>query len=371
MERENIVVLASLVAALALLGLRLFAPDVVPDLTVASADAGRFAFGPDGVRDRKLPPSHIAMYAGGRNAEKPPRGVPPPPGEERRGSRGGSVAGAAAAEVIPATARGYGALEQERRHRFDAFDPPEGELSSSLFGGRTAAVSPPAHASSASLPEANPNKLNTFEFVDNAPKNAGGADVLLSIPFNGDLKAVVGGGPIQATGLVSTGNQVEFPDDAQLSFPVGNNVNSKAGTISFEVQPQWAGSDQTDNSLVQIRDEHIWENTLEIVKNFSSLRYIIIDSGGVESNVNIPIDDWSAGEQHHLAATWDESSMALYVNGQMVGENALAHPLDFSPTTPIHIGSDFPDASYAGAGGTISDFTVYGRALGADEIASR
>lgn len=370
MERVNIVVLASLVAALALLGLRLFAPPAVPDLAAGSADAERLAFGPEGVRDRTLPPSRIAMYAGGRGGQKPPPGVPPPP-EERRGARG-AVTGVGSAAVIAGGERRRGVVEQGQGRSFDASDVRAQELPGNLLAARNGAVSPP-HPSGRdlNLPEADQNKRHTFEFVDDPPKNAGGDDVLLKIPFKGDVSAEVGGGPIQATGLVSTGGQIEFPDDAQLSFPVGGNVNSKAGTISFEVQPQWAGADDTDNSLVQIRNEHIWENTLEIVKNSTSLRFIIIDSGGVESNVNIAIDDWAAGERRRLAATWDDSSMALYVNGQMVGENPLPHPLDFPETTPIHIGSDFPGASYVGAGGTISDFTVYGRALGADEIASR
>jgi hypothetical protein len=192
---------------------------------------------------------------------------------------------------------------------------------------------------------------------------------VLSIPLHGDVKAEVGGAAIQFDGLVSTGGTIEFPENAQLTFPAGGIVNSEAGTIAFDVQPQWAGTDPTNNSLVQIRDENTWENTLELVKNNDALRYIIHDSHGVEYNVNLPIDDWPPGEQRHVTATWSDSQMALYVNGQLVGQTALDNPLTFGDSTPVHIGSDFPGASYGGAGGAISGFKLYGRALDAGEVA--
>ncbi len=372
MERVNVVVLASLVAALALFGLRLFSPAAAPDLTAGAADAGRSAFGPAGVRDRKLPPARIAMYGGGRENRQPPPEVPPPAEERRRGSRGGSITGGgSSAELIAGVERRRAMLEAGPGRSFGASNLPTVELSDTLLAGRTGAV-PPLRASGRDLdlPEADPNQRRTLEF-DDGPRKGGGDDVLLKLPFKGDINAEVGGGPIQVEGLVTQGGQVEFPAGAQLVYPAAGNVNSDAGTIAFEMQPKWAGADATDNSLVQIRNEHTWENTLSIVKNLNSLRYIIIDSAGVERNVNIPIDDWAAGEPRQVTATWDGDSMALYVDGQQVGENTLPHPLDFSTSTPIHIGSDFPGGSYVGAGGTIADFTIYGRALGADEISTR
>jgi len=368
MQRVNIVVLLSLAAAVGLIGLRLVSPNVAPDLTAVQADSTGPGFGPDGLRDRKLPPSRIAMY-GGREGQKPGRSVPPPPGEERRppGGAGSSGASGASAELIAGVERRRAVLGAAQNSsapgsETTADGPPE-----NMLAARSGGVGAPARAGGHDVPAADENKRHTFEFVEE-PKEGTTDGVLLSIPFKGDVTAEVGGGPIQADGLVSKGGEIEFTDAAQLSFPIGGNVNSKMGTISFEVQPQWAGADQTNNALVQIRDEHIWENTLSIVKNYDALRFIIIDSGGVERNVNIPIGDWQPGEARNVTATWDESSMALYVNGQQVGQNTLPNPLNFSATTPIHIGSDFPGAQYTGAGGTIRNFTVYARALGANEI---
>ena len=84
-----------------------------------------------------------------------------------------------------------------------------------------------------------------------------------------------------------------------------------------------------------------------MVKNINSLRFIIIDEGGVERNVNILIDDWQPGEAHQVTATWGEALMSLYVDGNLVGQNTMPNDLNFPTTTPIHIGSDFPGTSYA------------------------
>ncbi|MFN8643657.1 MAG: LamG-like jellyroll fold domain-containing protein [Candidatus Binatia bacterium] len=133
------------------------------------------------------------------------------------------------------------------------------------------------------------------------------------------------------------------------------------GTIAFDIEPHWDG-DQTNNSLLQIRDEHQWENALAIVKNYNSLRFIIIDESGVETNVNVYIDDWRAGDAHRVAASWGEALMALYVDGVQVGQATLPHELAFGDATaPIHVGSDYSGSQYRSANGRISNLTVYGR----------
>ena len=372
MERMQLILLAILVLAGSLLGLRLLTPAATPDLGQTSSDSAGSVLGPGGLRDRKLPAGRVAISGGGeREGDKPPPGVPPPGEERRGGSRvGGSGASGGSAELIAGVERRRGVLgaAQSSSGFGSAADAPAGGLPDAALAGRMAAI-PPAKGREANLPPVEQNQRQTLEFVDD-PK-PGGGDILLSIPFKGEVDAEVGGGSISSDGLVSHGGEVEFTDDAQLSFPVGNNINSSAGTISFEIRPQWGGGDETNNSLVQIRDEHIWENSLGIVKNFNNLRFVVHDSAGVEYNIGMEINDWPPGERQQIAATWNDSSLALYVNGQLVGQSQLGHPINFGEATPVHIGSDFPNSSYVGAGGTIRNFTVYGRALGADEIASR
>jgi len=367
MERVNVVVLASLVAALALLGLRLFSPAGVPDFPPAPG-AGRPAFAVSGLGDRKLPPARVAIAGGPRAGQRAPGDPPPPPGEKPsvRGSRG---AGAPASDLIASAGRRRSALGAETRGGFATSDAVASDLlPGSALAARVAAMPSARGGGDLDVPQPDGDDRRTLEFVDDPPAPPAD-DVLLSIPFKGGVDAEGGSDPLSVDGLVSYDGGVEFTENARLSFPTSGNVNSEAGTISFELQPQWRGADHTDNSLVQIRDEHTWENALSLVKNQEFLRFIIIDSTGVERNVNITIDDWPANEVRRLTATWDESSMTLYVNGDQVGRTRLPDPLRFNDTTPMYIGSDYPGTSYAGAHGTIRNFTVYGHALPANEIA--
>ena len=364
-ERVNVVVLASLLAALAMFGLRFWANATTPDPAASPATLPGF-FASGGVHDRRLPPSRIALYSRRREAQRPDSAPPPP--EDRRQVRAGSVPGAPSVELIAGVARRRPVLEAARAGgamvaRTVAEERIDG-MGVSLIAGIPSARNDVHDSNSAPV---DTNKVHTFELLDGAKP---APEVLLSIPFDGTVDPKVGGGSINADGLVTDGGAVEFPADAQLSFPAGDNVHGNGGTISFDLRPQWAGGDPTDNSLVQIREEHVWENTLGIEKNLDALRFIIIDSVGVERNVNIPIDDWTAGQEHQLTATWTQRHMALYVDGQLVGQNALDNPFEVTPTTPVHIGSDFQGSSFAGAGGTIRDFTIYGRALTRQEVAA-
>jgi hypothetical protein len=203
-----------------------------------------------------------------------------------------------------------------------------------------------------------PSAAEAVGQVDNRPDGAA-PEVLLSIPLRGAVEPDRGAGPPpQTSGLVTNGGQVEFTEDAQYTLPASGNVNSAAGTISFAIEPNWAGADDSNNSLLQIRDENQWENSLGIVKNYNSLRYVIRDEQGVESNVNVYIDEWQPNERHLVTATWDDQRMTLSIDGAQVGESPLPNPLRFGETTPMHIGSDFPGGTYSGANARISDLTV-------------
>jgi hypothetical protein len=222
-------------------------------------------------------------------------------------------------------------------------------------------------AGSAEVPPRHPQN----EVVDEPPPDQQQHDpggVLLSIPLKGSVNPDQGGDVTQADGVVVDRNSVDFTDEAQYSLPAEGHVDGEKGTIAFDIEPHWNGTDETNNSLLQIRDEHQWENNLQLVKNYNSLRFIIIDETGVETNINVYIDNWQADQSHRVTATWGEAQMALYIDGQQVGMTTLPNDLAFKDTTPIHIGSDFPGTQYVGADSRISNLTIYGRPLGAGEI---
>ncbi len=246
------------------------------------------------------------------------------------------------------------------RERDADFAPPDVDSAGSVPVGASGAapreVAPPVAGHQPGAVAA-ADQAETVAEADRKPD--ADPDVLLSIPLRGAVEPdAASGPPPQTSGLVMHGGEVEFTEDAQYTLPSGGNVNSDAGTISFAIEPNWTGDDDSNNSLLQIRDEHRWENSLGIVKNFNSLRYIIHDELGVETNVNVYIDQWQPNERHVVTATWDDTRMTLSVDGEQVGESPLPNPVRFGDSTPMHVGSDFPGSSYRGANARISDLTV-------------
>jgi len=359
MARIQVTVLAVLVAAVVLFGLGYVVDPATPPAALRSAVTAAPGTEHDGA-DRK----RIALWNSERESRRGPQG---PGGDEPRGParrRGAMVVGGA-----------------ERGDGSDAVRPRGGFVSEGVVdedGGASRGVATELIAARAggipAAPAAKPQapsepdsvKRHVFELGD--PNDAANRDLLLSVPFNGSAAAAKGADATVADGLLFDGDSVEFTNDAQVVFPAAGNVKGAEGTISFSIDPQWAGVDLTNNSLLQIRDENDFSNNLQIVKNLDSLRFIIVDGHGTESNVNVSIADWQPNQQHQVAATWDGVGMVLYLDGKQVGTAQLSHQLAFGDSTPIHVGSDFPGASYSGAGGSIKDLRVYGRALGADEV---
>ena len=155
------------------------------------------------------------------------------------------------------------------------------------------------------------------------------------------------------------GNGIKFTDGSQLTFAQAGGATGEAGTISFEVEPDWHGGDATDNSFVQIRDENEWANRLQLVKNGRFLRFILADSTGREADISVPIDEWSPGEPHSVSASWGNGQTSLYIDGRLAGSNSYSGDFNISPTTPLHLGSDYRSSDYGGANATIRDFTLY------------
>jgi hypothetical protein len=194
------------------------------------------------------------------------------------------------------------------------------------------------------------------------------AAVLLSIPLQGSVEPVQGAAPATTEGVVVVGDTVEFTGAAQYTLPAGGHVNGAAGSIVFDVEPNWSGGEESNHSLLQIRDADQWANSLQIVKNLDMLRFIMVDAHGDQSDVSVNIDAWQADQPHRIAATWGDTVMTLYVDGQPVGQAPIAAGPAFKATTPIHVGSDFPGSQFASASARISNLTIYGRPLGAAEL---
>ena len=73
----------------------------------------------------------------------------------------------------------------------------------------------------------------------------------------------------------------------------------------------------------------------------------------------VPLDTWS-----FVAASYDGTTIKLYLNGQLVGERAYAEPL-LASSEPLRIGSDTSGFNFAGS---IDEVALFRRALGQTEL---
>lgn len=166
-----------------------------------------------------------------------------------------------------------------------------------------------------------------------------------------------------------------FQMDAQYEIPNAGNLNGEAGAVAFCLQNEWQGGDDTNASLVQLRNKALYENRLQVFKNGRYLRFILAPNTGMESGAGIPIDSWQPGQQHHIAAVWGrnpdtgDNMAALYVDGRLVGQETYDGSFEVSPGTPLLIGSDYAGGATS-AGGTMSSFQGFSQYLPADRISN-
>jgi hypothetical protein len=370
MDRGQIVVGAIVVAAVALFGLKIWSDRTPPEDALLSrgrgsqlafregggraSEGGDWAAGTEsGVGSGSRPGAPYRRFGGSR------AGQPGVVGSDARGR-----AGARAVEVLRgADRRGKGFVGRSgsgaRSHlRGDSSVAVGDEPSTEHFGPR-----PKQHDELVDFLGAQPPTRD--QVFGGTPSADPGGDVVLEVNSVQDSEQAVDAQNVQPA---QDGVGLDLSSDSVLAFPNAGNANGDAGSISFDIDPQWTGSDQTDNSLVQIRTPNGWDNRMQLVKNGRYLRFILTDNTGRESDISVPIDQWTPGQPHTVTSTWGDGKTTLYIDGQQVGQNTYKGSFLIPPNTPMYVGSDLPGGSYAGANATIQNFKVFGRALAPNEV---
>jgi Concanavalin A-like lectin/glucanases superfamily len=88
---------------------------------------------------------------------------------------------------------------------------------------------------------------------------------------------------------------------------------------------------------------------------------IITSRGGFSKNVTLPVDAWT-----HVAVTYDDTALTLYLNGQQLDQVTTTGPLTVTDL-PLHIGADSGGGSQFR--GVLDGVMLWKRALTAEEIA--
>ena len=169
------------------------------------------------------------------------------------------------------------------------------------------------------------------------------AHTLLLLHFDGDFTGAEGEIGM-ATGVTFTTGYhdqgVLITNTNILSYPVTGNLTHTYGAVEFWVRPTWDGDGGSNHTLFWWDDGYY---RLHLRKDpISNLVFdYFYGSGGCGAPTNVA--HWRAGEWHHIAFTWAENVISLYVDGQRVdqsecGGTALPAAPDF------YIGSQ-PDGS--------------------------
>jgi hypothetical protein len=195
---------------------------------------------------------------------------------------------------------------------------------------------------------------------------------VLSLPFNKTTDSATGDQAIINENVTcgGSGEGCVFDTNSRFAIPDAGNLSGDAGSISFCLQPQWAGNDLSNADLVDLHG-NTWENRFKVFKNDNGLRFLFWPSSGIETGVAARIDNWAAGTWHPVTATYGPNPdtgvnmVSLYVDGGLIGQAPYDSELNL-PQAPLYIGEDVPSGSPA-ARSSLMNFQVYNRVLNPDE----
>ncbi|MGC9317567.1 MAG: LamG-like jellyroll fold domain-containing protein [Armatimonadota bacterium] len=116
------------------------------------------------------------------------------------------------------------------------------------------------------------------------------------------------------------------------------NFRPNQGTVQMWVRLQWDGDDGEVHSLFSAYVER--GNYLNLTKLADNTLGVATGGAGVGSYIRVQTDisDWQAGEWHHVAFTWGGGKLALFIDGEQIGEQEESIPPRRAPAA-ITIGA--------------------------------
>ena len=154
-----------------------------------------------------------------------------------------------------------------------------------------------------------------------------------------------------AAGRFDQGIHVEYGD--RLSYPTVGNLDMAEGTVEFWLKPDWDGDDEQSYTFFEMGYD--WFNRMRIMKDGANNLRIMVWDDDTEYGVAYNVGDWQAGEWHHIAATWQGDTIALYADGVQVGTSEGV-TMPSSMVDALFVGSAALDPQYAQ--GVIDEFRI-------------
>jgi len=210
------------------------------------------------------------------------------------------------------------------------------------------------------------------------------ADTSLLLRLDNSLTGVGGEASTGSAGLTyepgMVGAAAHFGAGGYSRYPVANNISASAGSVEFWIKPDWNASDPGNHAffsvgipfnnsiLFQFDDWADWAKLMLWGDDPSTPA----TETNWERNFVFPIGSWTAGEWHHLAATWDMATrtMSMYVDGQLAASRSDAPIIFTFSTTELAVGGQVDNPGGQPALAAYDEVRISSRARSAGEIAA-
>jgi hypothetical protein len=357
MERSHAIVIGVFIAALALFGLKLWSDHAADSDVVANRAAKERLARAGGGSFNDESDSWGGSGGGGSDRAGAPgeRGSMRPGSLSGSGSRmgGGADRRGGSADVASGGSRAGSGVGYSAGSRMIA-----GGSGGTAGGGESGHLGPSVQQKDSLVHFLGSQPATQSDLANLKPDSNGTDNVALKLDTPDDIAKQ--GGQEQNVQAADNGDGIKITDTSDIKFP--NNVNPQSASISFSIEPDWAGSDASDNALMELRGEHDWSNRIELVKNGEFLRFIVTPDSGQESDISVRINDWQAGQEHQVQASYDTTGtppqINLYIDGKLAGTNPLNGSLVFPNGVPVRVGGDWPGSNYQPAGATFRNFQI-------------
>ncbi|MBI2446113.1 carboxypeptidase regulatory-like domain-containing protein [Candidatus Micrarchaeota archaeon] len=153
-----------------------------------------------------------------------------------------------------------------------------------------------------------------------------------------------------------TGNAALFAPGASLTYPSEGRINIRQGTMDFWVKPNWNGSDGQFHPFFYALKEPL--SQVMAVGKFTTgnLSFFIWRDPKTLSQVATDVSDWQPGQWHRVQTSWNETTIALTVDGRIIGQQRAVLPNESTAT--IGIGFYNVSGDYYSADATLDEFNI-------------
>ena len=203
------------------------------------------------------------------------------------------------------------------------------------------------------------NLLHDFEVLSGAQLHAyiDGCNLdpntYLLLQFNGNTTGQEGESPVSESGLsyqAGIFNQaVSINQGDQLIFSPSENILADQGTLEAWIQPTWNGNDGGDHVILS------WGQAggILMMKDGGNYLKIIVNRygahpSGIEKGTGYNTSGWLANQWHHVAFTWSEAEVQLYIDGTLTSQSNTGYTPPPINSPSVHIGSDYGNNEWDG-----------------------